>query len=255
MAAQPPRSGDKSTPATPPAQTPTEGEQVPGQGQPDAKGTATTKDDGQGTVAVDARRSQLPGGTTNTPQAVQWPHGDLPVDAAVVKQVEAEGSGEAGNADHADAPDGGSVAEPGAERLVRQGQRTAGAYDEEARLFAEFLAWRQAQQLGEPAQVTNVAARAATVERNQLGLGPEYTRLLAAQPEAFVVTRELGVSIYIPVEPPELTDEERKAGAMPASGLSRQVVVPYRSPLPYGTTHEQLQYLLTLGWAVPADAR
>jgi hypothetical protein len=228
---------------------PTPAQQVP------ERGTGTTFDDGSGSVAVDARRAQLPGGTSNSPQAVQWPHGDLPVDAGVVEQVEAEGSGEAGNAEHADAPDGGSLAEPGAEQAVRQGQQSANAYDEEARLFAEFLAWRQAQQLGEPEQVTNVAARAATVERNQLGLGPEYQRLLAAQPEKFVVTRELGVSVYIPVQPPELTDEERKAGAMPANGLSRQVVVPYRSPLPYGTTHEQLQYLLTLGYVVPADAR
>lgn len=255
MAAQAPRSGDKSTPATPPVGAPTEGEQVPGQGQPDAKGTATTKDDGQGSVAVDARRSQLPGGTSTSPQAVQWPHGDLAVDEAVLKQVEREGGGEAGNADHADAPDGGSVAEPGAEQAVRQGQQAANAFDEEARLFAEFLAWRQQRQLGEPEGVTNVAARAATVERNQLGLGPEYVRLLAAQPEKFVVTRQLGVSIYVPVEAPEPTEEERKAGAMRASGLSRQVVVPFRSALPYGTTHEQLQYLLTLGYVVPADAR
>jgi hypothetical protein len=254
MAKQPERPA--STPEA--GQGPTEGEQVRGDAPsatPSAgEGTDATTDDGAGSVTVDTRRAQQPTGTARRPQAT-GAYADQPVDSAVLDRVRAEGSGDAGSAERADAPDAGSVAEPGAERLVKAGVGVAAAYDEEARLFAEFLAWRQAQLLGAPEEVSNAASQAAVVERNQLGLGPEYARLLAAQPEKFVVTRQLGVSVYIPVQPPELTEEERKAGGQVANGLSRQEVVPYRSPLPQGTTHEQLQYLLTLGWVVPADAR
>lgn len=144
---------------------------------------------------------------------------------------------------------------PDFEAQAAVGDQVAAAFQAEAAQHAAARRDAQEAALGGPEGVRNDDARAHVAERSQLGVSVDERRLLAANPDLFEVVRAQGVAVYVPVKPVEPTPEQVKAGQVPSGDEYRHVRVPVGAALPDGTTSDQLQTLLTLGWVQPRVVR